>query len=52
LIKVTFESLGNQTKAVIYEAVSEEKAQKSGAYRGWIEMFDKLELQLQSIPKP
>ena len=50
LIRVTFESLGDQTKAVIYEAVSEEKARKTGAYGGWIEMFDKLQLQLQTIP--
>lgn len=46
LITVTFEPLGDQTKATIHEAVSEEKARKTGAYRGWIEMFDKLELQL------
>ena len=34
---------------MIHEAVLKEKARKTGAYRGWIEMFDKLELQLQSI---
>jgi uncharacterized protein YndB with AHSA1/START domain len=43
---VTFESIGNQTKATIHEAVSEEKAKKTGAYQGWIEMFNKLNQQL------
>ena len=42
LTTVTFESLGNQTIATIHETVSEEKARKTGAYRGWIMMFDKL----------
>lgn len=39
---VTFEYIGNQTKATIHEAVSEEEARKTGAYKGWIEMFNKL----------
>jgi uncharacterized protein YndB with AHSA1/START domain len=43
---VTFESVGNQTKATVHEAVSEEKARKTGAYQGWIEMFNKLNQQL------
>jgi len=39
---VTFESIGNQTKATIHEAVSEEEARETGAYAGWIMMFNKL----------
>ncbi|MEO7047586.1 MAG: SRPBCC domain-containing protein [Ferruginibacter sp.] len=39
---VTFESIGSQTKATIHEAVSEEEARKTGAYAGWIMMFNKL----------
>lgn len=46
LTTVTFESIGNQTKATIHETVSEVKAKKTGAYQGWIEMFDKLNQQL------
>ena len=46
LTTVTFESIGNQTKATIHEAVSEEKARQTGAYKGWIEMFNKLNDQL------
>ena len=42
LTTVTFESIGNQTKATIHETVSEEKARKTGAYSGWIMMFNKL----------
>ncbi|HWZ02273.1 MAG TPA: SRPBCC domain-containing protein [Mucilaginibacter sp.] len=42
LITATFESIGNQTKATIHETVSEEKARKTGAYQGWIMMFNKL----------
>lgn len=42
LTTVTFESIGNKTKATIHEAVSEEEAKKTGAYQGWIEMFNKL----------
>ena len=42
LTTVTFESIGNQTKATIHESVSEEKAKKTGAYLGWIQMFNKL----------
>lgn len=46
LTTVTFEYIGNQTKATIHEAVSEEEAKKTGAYQGWIEMFNKLNQQL------
>ncbi|MCE7070557.1 SRPBCC domain-containing protein [Dyadobacter sp. CY327] len=46
---VTFESLGNQTKALIHETVSEDKAKTTGAYRGWIQMFDKLNQQLARL---
>jgi len=42
LTTVTFESIVNQTKATIHETVSEEKARKTGAYLGWIMMFNKL----------
>jgi len=42
LTTVTFESIGSQTKATIHEAVSEEEARKTGAYAGWIMMFNKL----------
>ncbi|MES2109113.1 MAG: SRPBCC domain-containing protein [Bacteroidota bacterium] len=42
LTTVTFEPIGNQTKATIHEAVSEEEAKKTGAYKGWIMMFNKL----------
>ncbi|MEO6869347.1 MAG: SRPBCC domain-containing protein [Ginsengibacter sp.] len=42
LTTVTFEYIGNQTKATIHEAVSEAEAKKTGAYKGWIEMFNKL----------
>ena len=42
LTTVIFESIGTQTKATIHEAVSEEKARQTGAYKGWIEMFNKL----------
>lgn len=42
LTTVTFESIGNQTKATIHETVSEEDARKTGAYQGWINMFDRL----------
>lgn len=46
LTTVTFEPIGNQTKATIHETVSEEKARKTGAYQGWIEMFNRLNKQL------
>jgi len=39
---VTFQSIGEQTKATIHEAVSEAEARKTGAYLGWIMMFNKL----------
>ena len=39
---ITFESIGDKTKAIIHETVSEEKARKTGAYKGWTQMFDKL----------
>lgn len=42
LTTVTFESIGNQTKATIHETVSEAEARKTGAYQGWIKMFNKL----------
>ncbi|MDP9076055.1 MAG: SRPBCC domain-containing protein [Bacteroidota bacterium] len=42
LTTVTFEPIGNQTKATIHEAVSEAEARKTGAYAGWIMMFNKL----------
>jgi uncharacterized protein YndB with AHSA1/START domain len=42
LTTVTFESIGSQTKATIHEAVSEAEARKTGAYAGWIMMFNKL----------
>ncbi|SHM14376.1 SRPBCC domain-containing protein [Mucilaginibacter sp. OK098] len=42
LTTVTFESIGNQTKATIHETVSEAEARKTGAYLGWIMMFNKL----------
>jgi uncharacterized protein YndB with AHSA1/START domain len=42
LTTVTFEPIGNQTKATIHEAVSEKDAKKTGAYAGWIMMFNKL----------
>jgi len=42
LTTVTFESIGNQTKATIHETVSEAEARKTGAYSGWIMMFNKL----------
>jgi uncharacterized protein YndB with AHSA1/START domain len=45
LTTVTFESVGQKTKAIIHEAVSEEKAKETGAYKGWIEMFNKLNKQ-------
>jgi uncharacterized protein YndB with AHSA1/START domain len=51
LITVTFESEGSQTKATIHEAVPEEKARKTGAYQGWIEMFDKLDLHFTKYSK-
>jgi uncharacterized protein YndB with AHSA1/START domain len=43
---VTFEPIGNQTRATLHETVSEEKAKKSGEYQGWIQMFNKLNEQL------
>jgi uncharacterized protein YndB with AHSA1/START domain len=46
LTTMTFESIDNQTKATIHESVSEEKAKKTGAYLGWIQMFNKLNLLL------
>ena len=42
LTTVTFESISNQTKATIHETVSEAEARKTGAYLGWIMMFNKL----------
>jgi uncharacterized protein YndB with AHSA1/START domain len=42
LTTVTFEPIGEQTKATIHETVSEQEARETGAYQGWIEMFNKL----------
>jgi uncharacterized protein YndB with AHSA1/START domain len=46
LTTVVFESIGNQTKAMIHQTVSEEEAKKTGAYQSWINMFNKLNQQL------
>ncbi|AZA82378.1 ATPase [Chryseobacterium lactis] len=46
LTTVTFKSIGDKTEATIHETVSEEEARKTGAYKGWIEMFNKLNKQL------
>nr|WP_245645535.1 SRPBCC domain-containing protein [Niabella ginsenosidivorans] len=46
LTTVTFEPIGNQTKATIHQTVSEEEAKKTGAYQSWIKMFNKLNQQL------
>jgi uncharacterized protein YndB with AHSA1/START domain len=48
LTTVTFEPIGNQTKATIHQTVSEEEAKKTGAYQSWIKMFNKLNLKLKS----
>lgn len=42
LTTVTFEPIGNQTKATIHQKVSEEEAKKTGAYQSWVKMFNKL----------
>lgn len=46
LTTVTFEPIGNQTKATVHQTVSEEEAKKTGAYQSWIKMFNKLNQQL------
>lgn len=47
LTTVTFEAVGNQTKATIHQTVLEEEAKKTGAYQSWIKMFNKLNLLLK-----
>lgn len=42
LLKVTFEDLGSKTKMILEEDVNEDFAGKTGAYPGWIQMFDRL----------
>ena len=39
---VTFESIGQRTKMIIHQTVSEEKAKETGAYQSWVKMFNKL----------
>lgn len=39
---VTFEALGEQTRATIHQTVSEEEARKTGAYQSWVNMCDRL----------
>jgi uncharacterized protein YndB with AHSA1/START domain len=43
---ITFEPIGQQTKATIHQTVSEEEAKKTGAYQSWVKMFNKLNLML------
>ncbi|MNF06252.1 hypothetical protein D3C80_2061650 [compost metagenome] len=43
LTTVTFTELGNQTKLIIHQTVSEAEAKQTGAYQSWIKMFNKLE---------
>jgi uncharacterized protein YndB with AHSA1/START domain len=45
---VTFESIGQRTKMVIHQTVSEEKAKETGAYQSWIKMFNKLNQLVKS----
>ncbi|WP_104381302.1 SRPBCC domain-containing protein [Sphingobacterium sp. HMA12] len=42
LTTVKFKSIGDQTEVTIHETVSEAESKKTGAYQGWIEMFNKL----------
>ena len=46
---VTFQSIGQQTKMVIHQTVSEEKAKETGAYQSWVKMFNKLNQLLQKV---
>jgi uncharacterized protein YndB with AHSA1/START domain len=48
LTTVTFQSIGDQTKATIHQTVSEAEAKKTGAYQSWIKMFNKLNKQLNA----
>ena len=42
LTTVTFEAIGDQTKATIHQTVSEAEAKKTGAYQSWIKMCNRL----------
>jgi len=39
---VTFEAVGERTNVWVHQTVSEEEAKKTGAYQGWIKMFNRL----------
>ncbi|MGZ3872684.1 MAG: SRPBCC family protein [Mucilaginibacter sp.] len=47
---VTFEPIGDQTKATIHQTVPEQEARKTGAYQSWIKMCNKLNLLLTERP--
>jgi len=42
LLTITLEDLGSKTKMTLEENVNEDLARKTGAYPGWIQMFDRL----------
>lgn len=41
---VTFKADGEQTQITLHQTASEVEAKKSGAYQGWIKMFNRLNL--------
>lgn len=43
LTTVIFEPIGKQTKVTLHQTVDEAEAKKTGAYRSWFSMFDKLQ---------
>lgn len=42
LLTITLEDWGGKTKMILEENVNEDFAKKTGAYPGWIQMFDRL----------
>jgi uncharacterized protein YndB with AHSA1/START domain len=49
LVTVTFQDINGKTNLILHQTVSAEHAKKTGAYRAWLEMLDKLDTMVKKI---